>query len=148
MFSHVEFPESGYKNDISCSWTIRSKNDKQVKIVFWFFDLEEAAVIENEATCLDYLKIDDGYSGASQEIGKYCGNKVSTFVLGTIFLKNASFITAVVTKRYLFTLWQKLIPKPNTFSIATNFSTAKSFYLKDVRTIRCYTKVVCNYQFR
>lgn len=72
--------ESTYDNNERCAWIIRTVPQQILNVTFESFDLEQDAECSK-----DWLQIHDGYSLATQSIGRFCGNELP---LGGNFLSS------------------------------------------------------------
>lgn len=69
---------ANYENNKKCYYEITVSPGKKIKLTFDDFDIEKGPSCN-----YDFLRVYDGGSSSSKEIGKYCGNKSPGEVLTT-----------------------------------------------------------------
>lgn len=83
LFSHAKFSDSDYDKKEDCDWVIEAGEGQRVRIKFLSFE------VEHEQDCsYDFVEVFDGYDDSSHQLGRFCGNNVSS--LHTISTFNCS----------------------------------------------------------
>ncbi|XP_054002675.1 cubilin [Hylaeus anthracinus] len=71
---HLEFPVGGstvYQHGLSCAWVLMTNSSLVLNVTFTKFNVEDSTDCK-----YDFLQIHDGRNAGSQNLGRFCGNKL------------------------------------------------------------------------
>lgn len=73
FYSHAQFSNLDYDDNMDCEWTIQAPPNSNVQLTFLTFDIESS-----ENCTYDYVQVFSGMEDFSGPMfGQYCGNMVS-----------------------------------------------------------------------